>query len=239
MNVITANAFSIIIPTFEEAQNIPDIVQRISEVSFDSLYEIIIVDDDSQDGTRELVNGLLSKYPFLRFIIRKDKKSLSQSVIEGINQSNYPLCVVMDADLSHPPEKIPAMLKEIAKPTVDFVIGSRYIAGGSSDESWPLTRKICSRLAALFARMVLPVSIKDPLSGFLVFKKKDFFAIPHLEAIGWKIGLEMMVKGQFKNIKEIPIHFSEREYGASKLNLRVALTYVKHIRRLLWYKLMA
>lgn len=239
MNDISLNAFSIIIPTYEEAQNIPEMVKRISQIVFPTPYEIIIVDDDSQDGTREVVNALMNDYARLRFIIRKDKKSLSESVIEGINQSNYPVCVVMDADLSHPPEKIPAMLQAIGDPTVDFVIGSRYMVGGSSDESWPLTRKIGSRLAAVFAKMVLPFSIKDPLSGFLVFRKKDFFAIQHLEAIGWKIGLEMMVKGQFKNIKEIPIHFSERESGASKLSLRVAFTYMKHIRRLLWYKLMA
>lgn len=231
------NNFSIIMPTFREAKNIPELIERISKVDFGSrAFEVILVDDNSQDGTKEIVDHLKIKYPWLRLIVRQDRKGLSESVMEGFTHAVYPICVVMDADLSHPCEKIPEMLTVLAKPDVDLVIGSRYIKGGSSDEGWPLMRKVVSRLAALFARVLIAVPVKDPLSGFLAIKKNTYMSGIKLEPIGWKIGLEMMVKCRCKNIQEVPIHFSERVHGTSKLNYRVVLDYIKHVKRLFWFK---
>ncbi|HEX2548759.1 MAG TPA: glycosyltransferase, partial [Gammaproteobacteria bacterium] len=141
--------FSIIIPTYQEAKNIPGLIQRITHINFEPRqFELIIVDDNSNDGTKEMMGQLMNKYMWLRLIVRNKTKCLSQSVIEGIENAKFPLCVIMDADLSHPPEKIPELLERLQNPHAELVIGSRYIAGGSSDENWPLARKIVSRLAA-------------------------------------------------------------------------------------------
>ncbi len=230
--------FSIILPTLYEAKNIPEIIYRIHQINFSNRkFEILIVDDNSQDGTEEIVSDLQKSYPALRLIIRQGKRGLSEAVIQGLNQVIYPIIVIMDADLSHPPEKIPDMLTALQMPQVDLVIGSRYVSGGSSDEAWPLMRRFCSRFAALFAKALIKAPVKDPLSGFLAFHKKTYLSGHPLQAIGWKIGLEIMVKCSCRHIVEVPIHFSERKNGMSKLNLRIVISYLKHIGHLVWFKL--
>ncbi len=232
--------FSIIIPTFQEAKNIPLLIKRIAGVDFGTRhFEVILSDDNSQDGTDEVVQALTPHYPWLRLLKRQGKKDLSQSVIDGIREAQYPICITLDADLSHPPEKIPEMLEALEKPNVDLVIGSRYITGGSSDVLWPLSRRLLSHAAALLARLLLAVPAKDPLSGYLVFRKKTFFSGAPLEPIGWKLGLEFIVKCRCKNITEIPIYFSERVIGVSKVNMAVGINYIKHLQRLIWFKMFA
>lgn len=238
MNCDQNTAFSVIIPTFQEAKNIPELAHLFSKVNFGAReFEVILVDDNSQDGTQEIVQDLAKEFPWLRLIVRKGPKGLSESVMEGFSHAKNPLCVVMDADLSHPPAKIPEMLALLSTPTVDLVIGSRYVKGGESDESWPINRKIFSRLAAFFARVLIGVPVKDPLSGFLALKKSTYQAGKKLQPIGWKIGLEIMVKCRCKNIQEVPIHFSERAHGVSKLSFKVVLEYVYHIISLMRFKL--
>ena len=143
----------------------------------------------------------------------------------------------MDADLSHPPEKIPLMLAILDQPNIDIVIGSRYVKGGSVDHKWPFIRKLTSRVAALLAKIVLINNVKDPLSGFLAVRKNTFVAGDPLTPIGWKIGLELMVKCRCKNIREIPIHFSQRRHGKSKLNFRISMDYLRHVMKLLRYRM--
>jgi dolichol-phosphate mannosyltransferase len=142
----------------------------------------------------------------------------------------------MDADLSHPPEKIPEMLAVFEKSGADVVIGSRYVEGGSSDKLYPFSRKFFSRATALMARVLLAVSAKDPLSGFLVFRKEKFFSGIQLKPIGWKLGLEFMVKCHCKNIREVPIHFSDRTQGVSKVSFKVGMDYIRHLVRLMLFK---
>jgi len=232
--------FSIVIPTFQEAKNISVLIKRIAAIDFGTrAFEVILSDDNSQDGTDEVVQLLTAQYPWLRLLKRRGEKDLSQSVIDGIRKTHYPICVTLDADLSHPPEKIPDMLAALEKPNIDLIIGSRYIKGGSSDELWPLSRLWLSRAAAMLARLLLAVPAKDPLSGFLVFRKKTFFSGAPLEPIGWKLGLEFIIKCRCKNITEIPIHFAERVAGTSKVNLAVGINYIKHLQRLIWFKLFA
>jgi len=230
--------FSIIIPTYKEAKNIQNLVQRIESIHFKPReFELIIVDDNSNDGTKEIVDHLQIQNPWLRLIIRNKNKCLSQSVIEGLQQATFPLCVIMDADLSHPPEKIPALLKELQKPDIDLVIGSRYTTGGSFDKNWPYLRKWISHLAAILPRLLISTKVKDPLSGFIAIKKSTFSQGIPLNPIGWKIGLEMMIKYQCKNIIEVPIHFSERTKGQSKLNLKVLYNYFRHLKHLIIFKI--
>lgn len=230
--------FSVIIPTFCEANNIEELIMRFANIKFNvHHFEVIIVDDDSCDGIIDVVHRLKDEFPWLKLIVRQGEKSLSKAVIEGFRVALYPILIVMDADLSHPPEKIPEMLKTLANPKVDMVIGSRYIAGGSTDVVWPMTRKIASRSAALLARLVIGRNIKDPLSGFIAIRKDKIVNGSPLLPIGWKISLEMMIKCRCKLIKEIPIHFAERNQGNSKMNFLVLIQYLLHIKRLAFYKL--
>lgn len=229
--------FSIILPTFREAKNIPELIYRIAKIDFgNKVYEAIIVDDNSHDGTAEMTLELAKHYPWLKLIVRQGKKGLSEAVMEGLAQAKYPLCVVMDADLSHPPEKIPDILAALSHQAVDFVIGSRYVAGGSCDEQWPIARQFVSHLAVFLARRLIAVPVKDPLSGFLAFRKQTYLS-GNIAPIGWKIGLEIMVKCHCTRILEIPIHFSRRVNGYSKLTLKTVFDYIKHIGSLAWFKL--
>lgn len=231
--------FSIIIPTLREAKNISILINRIASlfISFQQLFEVIIVDDCSQDGIEMVVAQLQRQFHWLRLIVRRDSRSLSASALEGFSKAQYPLLVLMDADLSHPPEKIPEMLAALASPEVDFVIGSRYVLGGSTDAIWSVPRKVISRFSAWFAQLLLPLPIKDPLSGFFAFRKASLAKAEYLNPVGWKIGLEIMLKCHCKQIKEIPIHFSDRLYGKSKLSIKVISEYLRHMSRLVFYKI--
>lgn len=232
------NGFSIIIPTYHEAKNIQALIHRIAQVNFkNQLFEVLLVDDNSQDGTLEIVHQLQSLYSWVRILVRKSKRDLSQSVIDGFQHAQYPTLVTIDADLSHPPEKIPDMLNALAESNVDAVLGSRYVKGGSMDEVWPLTRKIASRVAALIAIFLLRINLKDPLSGFVAIQKKTLLAGDPLNVVGWKWGLEILIKCHCKKIREVPIHFSQRKQGYSKLTFKVILNYFLHVKRLLIYKL--
>lgn len=231
--------FSIIIPTYKEAKNIPELVRRIAAIDFkERPFEVLIVDDNSQDGTENIVAELSANYPWLKLIVRTTKRSLSYSVIEGFQRAHYPLLVTLDADLSHPPEKIPAMLSALLCSDTDLVIGSRYVTHGMIDEVWPWTRKFASWFAAMLARLVTGTAVKDPLSGFLAITKEKCFSGDTLRPIGWKIGLEIIVKCHCKKIIEIPIDFAERRHGYSKLNLKVIFSYLHHVSRLLLYKVL-
>lgn len=231
--------FTIVVPTYREAENIPKLVKRIAKVDFgNSAFEVLLIDDDSRDGIVEVVNTLNKQYPWLKLITRHERKDLSQSVITGFKQARYPIIITLDADLSHPPEAIPTMLAILSQPNVDFVIGSRYIAGGSTDHTWPWIRKFASLLAAFIVRLLMISPAKDPLSGFIATRKSTFLTADTLKPIGWKIGLEIMVKSHCKNIREIPIHFSQRHLGTSKLNFKISCDYLHHVIRLLWYKIL-
>ncbi len=238
MNTIGSDCFSIIVPTFREANNISALVKRIAKVDFGARqFELILMDDNSNDGIADIVRNLQPIYPWLRLIIRTGKKGLSESVIEGFSHAQYPIWVIMDADLSHPPEKIPEMLTALAQPGVNIVIGSRYVEGGSSDDQWPLIRRVFSHFAAWAARVLVGVPVKDPLSGFVMLKKETLIAGKKLEPIGWKIGLEIMVKCRCRHIQEVPIYFAQRTQGASKLSLKVIINYLQHVHRLIWFKM--
>lgn len=222
---------SIVIPVFKEAENI----ERTSAAIDDSLktagidYEIIFVDDNSCDGTVDICQKLSGILP-IKLIVRKKDKGLAKAVIEGLNHVKGEIIVVMDADLSHPPEAIIKMTQLLEHSTADFVIGSRYIKGGSVDEQWSFFRRLNSWIATIPAKFL--VRVKDPMSGFFAFRKDDLPDLSTLSPLGYKIGLEIMVKGAFKNIKEVPIHFSDRQLGQSKLNLNEQLLYGAHILRL-------
>ena len=221
---------SIIVPTLNEARNIPELVSRINSAmeSADIPYEILIVDDDSSDNTEGVCTDL---GPPVRLLVRKDvPRDLSLAVLLGIEKAAFDRILVMDADLSHPPEKILEMWAALQQSPGAFVLGSRYVSGGSFDRSWGLVRFLNSNLATLLARPLIRCA--DPMSGFFMFDRLQAGDLLAMKPIGYKIGLELMVRGDFKEIVEVPIRFLDRARGMSKMNLSQQFKYLRHLRRL-------
>ncbi|MBW2992576.1 polyprenol monophosphomannose synthase [Candidatus Woesearchaeota archaeon] len=223
---------SVVIPTYNEAENIAKLVKGIKNSLKNRKYEIIIVDDNSPDNTAKIAISLKNKFPIK--VIKRKTRGLSSAVIAGFRFAKGDIIGVMDADLSHPQKKIPELIKALEKQNYDLAIGSRHIKGGGVEE-WPFYRKTMSKFATLLARPL--TNAKDPMSGFFFFKKKILKNVK-LNPIGYKILLEILVKGKQKNIKEIPYIFRNRKIGKSKIGAKVYLDYLRHIFRLLRYKIM-
>jgi dolichol-phosphate mannosyltransferase len=226
---------SVVIPTYREARNLEPVARAIgAALSWQRwAFEIIFVDDDSRDGSEELAAKLADQLP-VRMIVRHGEKGLSTAVIRGITEARGEFVVVMDADLSHPAERIAEMIARLEHGKNDFVIGSRYVAGGSLDPSWTWFRRLNSRIATWLA---LPLTrVHDPMSGFFAFRREHLPAAHLLSPIGYKIGLELLVKGEFKKPGEVPIHFADRVHGESKLSWKEQVRYLRHLRRLYQYR---
>ncbi|MBI1320865.1 MAG: glycosyltransferase [Candidatus Hydrogenedens sp.] len=224
---------SVIVPTYREAENLPALIERIGAVRAASGLdiEVLIMDDDSRDGTVEVVAGLALDW--VRLCVRTRDRGLSAAVMDGFKAASHDVLLVMDADLSHPPEKIPEMLQAL-EAGADFVIGSRYAPGGSTAEDWGLFRWVNSKVATLLARPF--TTVRDPMSGFFAFRRQALEMAAPLNPVGYKIGLEVIVKCGFAKTAEVPIHFSDRFKGESKLNLKEQLRYLQHLRRLAVFK---
>lgn len=220
---------SIIVPTYRERENIPHLIARIAQLKDEENLEIelIFMDDQSRDGSVEAVAA--SGHDWVRIVERTGERGLSPAVIDGFRLARHPVLVCMDCDLSHPPEKIPQMILALSSGQ-QFVIGSRYVPGGSTDDDWGFFRWLNSRVATVLARPL--TNIQDPMSGFFVLRKADFDKADSLNPVGYKIALELIVKCGFQNVGEVPIHFSDRLHGESKLTLKEQLKYIKHLRRL-------
>jgi dolichol-phosphate mannosyltransferase len=223
-------AISIIIPTYKEKENIGFLVERIHNNLAKYDYEIVIIDDNSSDGSEELVADLVRRYP-VKIIVRKNKRGLSSAVVDGIASTDSENVIVMDADLQHPPEVLPDIVKALENH--DFVMASRYIKGGSPGE-WKLSRKIVSKGATLLALPLAP-KVKDPMSGFFGFKR-SVVNIASLSPTGWKIGLEILVRSKFKAVTEVPYTFVPRAHGESKLSRRIMTEYLKQLFYLYSFK---
>ena len=227
--IVVSTPVSIVVPTYREAQNIPHLIARLRALrdTHELELEVLFMDDMSRDGSVEAVAE--AGLDWARIVEREGARGLSQAVIEGFRLARHPVLVCMDCDLSHPPEKIPQMVLALASGQ-EFVIGSRYVPGGSTDDDWGFLRWLNSRVATLLARPL--TDTRDPMSGFFALRKADFDRARHLNPVGYKIALELIVKCGFANVGEVPIHFSDRVHGSSKLNLKEQLRYIQHIRRL-------
>ncbi|MFV1992697.1 MAG: glycosyltransferase [Acidiferrobacterales bacterium] len=226
---------SVVIPTYKEVKNIPHITRAVSDALSAAAidFEIIFVDDNSADGSEAAVEKLASNIP-VRIIVRKNERGLSTAVVCGIEQATGEFVVVMDADLSHPADRIPEMINKLESGQNDFIVGSRYIKGGSLDESWGFFRRFNSLVATWLA---LPLAhIRDPMSGFFAFRRNNMPETYRLSPIGYKIGLELVVKGEFKQPGEVAIHFVDRQYGESKLSWQEQVKYLRHLRRLYQFR---
>ncbi len=231
-----AETVSIIVPTFHEAENLPHLLQRISDTLTPTLisWEVIVVDDNSQDETEQVCKTLAKTHP-LTLIVRTEERGLASAVVAGMKAARHKYLLCMDADLSHPAEAIPAMIESFSTKSADFVIGSRYVEGGSTDDDWGLFRWLNSVVATGLAKPL--TSAKDPMAGFFALRKSDFqSAISKLDPVGYKIGLELMVKCNCQHVAEVPIHFSDRQFGESKLSFKEQLNYLKHLSKLYAFK---
>ncbi len=218
---------SVIVPTYNERDNMGLLIPRLSRVleSESIPYEILVMDDDSPDGTCDEVQRLSVQYPRARCIRRTQDRGLSPAVMEGYREAKGGIHLVMDADLSHPIEVVPKLYRAIAYDGADVAVGSRHARGGGI-EDWPLKRKVISWGASMLARPLTPCS--DPMSGFFAIRPSVIEGAP-LRAKGYKILLEVLVKGRYDKVVEVPITFKDREIGESKLGSDVMVNYVQHL----------
>jgi len=223
---------SIVVPTYREEANLRPLVTRIAAAmeSADHECEILVVDDDSRDGTDIAVQELAERYP-VRLITRTGPRDLSLAVLEGLRQARGQILLVMDADLSHPPEQIPELLKALNQPPTDFVIGSRYMPGGHTEEGWGVFRRLNSLAATLLCRPLVG-RVTDPMAGFFALRRDTLVNADPLDPIGYKIGLELICRCRCRHVREVPICFANRTCGQSKLNLDQQSRYLVHLGRL-------
>ena len=222
---------TIIIPTYNERDNIDPLVSGIKEAIGEYEYEVLFVDDDSRDGTAAEIKRLSASHP-VRVIVRTGERGLASAVVEGIRQAQGGLLVVMDADLQHPPPVIHELIKAI-EGGAGIVIASRYAKGGSVPD-WGPVRRLISKGAIFLAHLLLPLSrkVKDPVSGFFAFRK-EVVAGARLQPTGYKILLELLMEGKYERVSEVPFTFSTRSAGKSKLTLRQQVHYLKHLLSLM------
>jgi dolichol-phosphate mannosyltransferase len=220
---------SLVVPTYNERERLPVLVEAIfASYTAESLpAELIIVDDNSPDGTGALADELALRYR-ARVLHRPGKLGLGTAVIEGFNAATAPIVGVIDADMSHPPQVLPRMLAVMERRGADVVVASRYIPGGGT-RGWPLSRLLMSRVACLMARGLTPV--RDATSGFFLIRR-DLARGVAIEAGGFKICLELLVRARPSSVVEVPYVFENRTAGQSKMNLREATGYLAQLREL-------
>jgi len=226
---------TIIVPTYNEVENLTELTERVFSALGPTGWsaELVVVDDNSQDGTEQLCSQLSQRYP-LRLITRTSERGLATAVMRGIEESRGEILVVMDADLSHPPESVPELISALTEGDTDFVIGSRYVQGGSIDESWTWFRLLNSRMATWLAAGL--TTARDPMAGFFALRRSTAGTTSDLNPCGYKIGLELIVRRSCRAVKEVPIHFNDRQYGESKLSLREQWLYIQHLSRLYMFR---
>lgn len=221
---------SIIVPTYNEKGNIPILAERIRGALHGESYEVIFV-DDSTDDTPKRLEEIATKYPEFKYIHRENQKGLATAVIRGFEVASGSILAVMDADLQHPPELLTEMLSQIQR-GADLVLPSRFVNGGG-DEGLKFHRKVISKGARLIGQIALRKvrKVTDPMSGFFMLRKHVIQGIKW-NPIGWKILLEIIVKGHYKNIVEVPYAFQERLEDESKMSMNEQLNYLRHVFRL-------
>jgi dolichol-phosphate mannosyltransferase len=219
-----APALSVVIPTYNERTRIAELVAALFEECRNAGVdaELVVVDDNSPDGTGAIVDGLVPRYaPRLRAVHRSGKLGLGTAVMEGFLAASAPVVGVMDADFSHPPSALPRLLETLTRTGADAVIGSRYIPGGDA-ANWPHSRLLLSKLACLLARPLTPV--RDATSGFFLIRRSVVDGVT-IRAGGFKICLELLMRSPVRSVAEVPYVFVDRTIGKSKMTTREAMGY--------------
>jgi dolichol-phosphate mannosyltransferase len=220
---------TMVVPTYNEHDRLGDLVGQLFDACdrHHIALELVIVDDNSPDGTGALADELAARYP-IRVIHRAGKLGLGTAVVAGFGVATAAIVGVMDADFSHPPALVPRMLVAFQAAQADVLVASRYIAGGSTN-NWPLSRRVMSRAACLLARPLSP--IRDAASGFFLIHR-DIARDVTIKAGGFKICLELIIRGWPTRLVELPYQFDDREAGESKMSRREAVGYLWQLRDL-------
>lgn len=226
---------SIVIPTYNEKENLSPLLSELfNYVDRDKFEaEIIIVDDNSPDGTGDVAEKLKSQYN-IKVIHRAGKLGLGSAVREGFAAANGEIIGVMDADLSHDPAYLNKMLDAVSEGGADIVIGSRF-QETSVVEGWKWWRRLISETGVFLTRVL--TGVRDPLSGYFFFQKCVIDGV-QLDTTGYKILLEILIKGKYKKAKEIPFRFRIRKFSTSKLDRKEYWLFLSQILRYSWYKLL-
>ena len=227
---------TVIVPTYNEEGNIKEITGQIDAICKKSGIneEILVVDDNSPDKTQEYVKEMQNYMNNLHILIRYEDHGLSQSLYDGLYEAKSHLIQCIDADLSHPPEKIPEFYHLLKNENYDMVIGSRYVPGGETFD-WPLYRKIISSGAAIIGRVFIPV-VKDSGSGFFAINRRILKDIT-LKPRGFRMGFEILGKSRWQKVTEIPIVFKDRVAGESKIKASVFTDFLVQCIHILYYNL--
>jgi dolichol-phosphate mannosyltransferase len=228
-----AEVISIIVPTYNERENLKPLLDLMSKALEDYEYEVVIVDDSSPDGTAKLAEELAKKYP-IKVLKRENKQGLASAIVYGFQNARGDVLGVIDADLQHPPEYMKEFIKAIEEDGYDIALGSRYVEGGRI-EGWSKKRILVSKGAITLAKPLI-WRVKDPISGYFFLRKSVVKGV-EFNPTGFKLSLEILVKGKYRKVKEIPYTFKERRAGKSKLGKGEILKYLELIRSLYLYKL--
>jgi len=225
---------SIIVPTYNERETIVCFLEGVvAQLSLNKIEaKIIVVDDNSPDGTADLVNSCSKKHGNIALLKRSGKLGLASACIHGFGSTNSEILGVMDSDLSHAPKALPYLLNPLIYNLCDISVGSRYIPGGRI-LNWPIRRRVISRTACLAGSML--TTVKDVTSGFFFFKREVIEGVT-LNPVGFKICLEVLVKGNYQTVTEVPFTFSDRATGKSKMGIKEILLYLQHLYSLYNYK---
>jgi dolichol-phosphate mannosyltransferase len=227
--IATAPALALVVPTYNERDRLPELVRAIFTAyqSAGIAGELVIVDDNSPDGTGAVADELARSLP-IRVVHRAGKLGLGTAVVEGFAAAEAEVVGVIDADLSHPPDLVPWMFSVLQAEQADMVIGSRYIPGGGTS-NWEMSRVLMSKFACLLARGLTPV--RDPTSGFFLMHRDRARGVT-ISAGGFKICLELLIRSEPRLVVEVPYVFKGRTVGESKMNHKEATGYLKQLRDL-------
>ena len=200
---------SIIVPTYKEVESLPHLIDRVARLreQYGLDIDMLIMDDDSRDGSVELIAARPERW--VRLVVRTAERGLSAAVLDGLQLAEGDVLVCMDADLSAiRPRRCRQMLRKLQE-GADFVVGSRYVEGGTTSDDWGVLRWLNSRVATLMARPL--TSARDPMAGFFALSRTTYLAGRDFNPIGYKIGLELIVKCRCERVVEVPIHFEDRQ----------------------------
>ncbi|MDE2229239.1 MAG: glycosyltransferase family 2 protein [Alphaproteobacteria bacterium] len=220
---LRAPELTVVIPTLNERENVAPLLERLDLALAGTRWEVIFVDDDSTDGTPDLVRAIGRTDPRVRCLHRIGRRGLSTACIEGVLASASPFVAVMDADLQHDEALLPGMLNTLRHEPCDIVVGSRYVDGGGIGD-WDKTRAGMSGLATRLSRLICKTEIADPMSGFFMLRRDVFEStVRDLSGQGFKILLDLLASLPAPpRLKELPYQFRARRYGESKLDTMVA-----------------
>ena len=218
---------SVVVPTYNEAENVGNLVNQIDYALKGIDYEVIFV-DDSTDDTVDAIKAVMAENPHVRMEHRETEKGLATAVLKGFSLADGDYIAVMDADLQHPPAILRSMYA-VMETGADFCVPSRFIPGGSDGGLGPY-RKLVSGVARYIGKIMLPSlrKITDPTSGLFMFRK-EVIKGADLRPIGWKIMVEVLAMGTYRSVVEIPYKFQARPAGESKLSSKVTVEYLKQV----------